>query len=189
MKKTICMLVALAVVSVVWSQKPEKPAKSLKTSSVTVSSSNNLRLSVKESNRVLKVRATYSKRDVVDIVDFLKQKLGAPVSKGNKYVWEKDKNGKKAMEWIVDTGSLRVYLDGELLSKYEYKRYKEISEALSEKLGGSKYNASWDQDQYRFEFEQKQRDLESAKRRLERAQRELERAQRELEEIKRKNKN
>lgn len=186
MKKTICMLVALAVVSVVWSQKPPKSAK---ISSVTVNSSNNLNLSVKENNRVLKVRATYSKRDVADIVDFLKQKLGAPVSKGNKYVWEKDKNEKKAMEWTVDTGSLRVYLDGEVLSKHEYKRYKEISEALSEKLGGSKYTASWDQDQYRFEFEQKQRNLEAAKRRLERAQRELERAQKELEEIKRKNKN
>ena len=158
-------------------------------STVTYSSSDNgenSSISVKESNSVYKLRASYDAKYHDNIFKLLYKELGeANQRNGDRFNWEKSKGNETIYECDLAEGNIRLYLDKDQLSNKEFEKLKDLAEKITDKIGGGSY--SYNSHGVKIEIEKsEEKSLEKAEKELELAKKELERALKEVEKAKRK---
>lgn len=145
----------------------------------------NTSVSIKRTDAILKLNASFNKERTNKVRDFLLNRLQKDYMKvtGSTHLWTKNSNGEEVFECKLTRGSVRLFVDKEAVSNSFYTKIDKLSTDLKDFISGSDSEKEAQKDS-----ERAQKDMERAKEDLKRAQKDLERAKRDLERAKEKTK-
>ncbi len=153
---------------------------------LSFSGNENMYFSTSDSDDTYKVRAKFPDRKTTKIRAYLKEELGQKNRKvsGTKELWKMEYNGDTGYEVKVDDGSLRIFVDKELVSSSLFNKFKTITKNIKRYTSGKSEEKREEEKQKRAE-ERLEREAEQLMREAERKIREAERLQREAERLQR----
>jgi hypothetical protein len=141
----------------------------------------NTSVSIKRTDAILKLNASFNKERTNKVRDFLLNRLQKDNLKvtGSTHSWTKNSNGEEVFECKLTRGSARLYVDKEAVSNSFYVKMDKLSTDLKDFISGSD-----SKKEARKNSEHAQKSVDRAKESLKRAQRDLERAKQDLERAK-----
>lgn len=153
---------------------------------LSFSGNENMYFSTSDSDDTYKVRAKFPERKTAKISAYLLEELGKKnmTSLGSKQQWRVEYNGDKGYEVKIDEGSLRIFIDKELVSSNLLNKFKTITKNIKNYTSG-KSDEKREEEKLKREEERLEREAEQLMREAERKIREAERLQREAERLKR----
>ncbi|MFK7811970.1 MAG: hypothetical protein AB8B59_05715 [Maribacter sp.] len=152
---------------------------------LSFSGDENMYFSTSDSDDTYKVRAEFPERKTAKIKDYLLEELGKKNmrSSGNKQHWKVEYSGDRAYEVKVEEGSLRIFIDKELVSSHLLNKFKTITKNIKKYTSG-KSEEKQAEERMKREEERLEREAEQLLREADRKTREAERLQREAERLK-----
>lgn len=142
--------------------------------------------SISDSDDNYKVRSEFHKDKTAKIRSYLLEELGNEylTTSGNKYNWKRAYAGDMGYEVKLNSGTLKIYLDKELLSNGMIKKFKTITQNIKDYTSG-KSSEERTAEKLKREEEKMGREAERLERQAEQKLREAERLKREAERLKR----
>ncbi len=142
--------------------------------------------SISDSDDSYKVRSEFHKDKTAKIRSYLLEELGNDylATSGNKYNWKRSYSGDTGYEVKLDVGTLKIYLDKELLSNRTTKKFKTITQNIKDYTSGKSSKERTAEKEKRAQ-EKKEREVERLERQAEQKMREAEHLQREAARLKR----
>lgn len=147
---------------------------------ISFSGAENMYFSTSDSDDTYKVRAKFPERKTKKIRAYLKEELGNKnrnVS-GSREQWSVEYNGDTAYEVKVDDGSLRIFIDKELVSSSLLNKFKTINKNIKDYISG-KSDKKREEEKLNREEERLEREAQQLIREADRKIREAERLQKE----------
>lgn len=153
---------------------------------LSFSGNENMYFSTSDSDDTFKVRAKFPDRKTAKIRSYLKEELGNENMKvsGTKQLWKEEYGDDKRYEVKIDDGSMRIFVDKELVSSSLLNKFKTITKNIKNYTSG-KSEEKREEERLKREEERLEREAEQLIREAERKTREAERLQREAERLKR----
>lgn len=153
---------------------------------LSFSGDENMYFSTSDSDDTYKVRAEFANRKTAKIRAYLLEELGKKnlTTSGSKQKWRVEYNGDKGYEVKLEEGSLRIFIDKELVSSQLLNKLKTITKNIKSYTSG-KSEEKREEEKMKREEERLEREAEQLLREADRKTREAERLQREAERLKR----
>ena len=153
---------------------------------LSFSGNENMYFSTSDSDDMYRVRARFPDRKTRKIRSYLKEELGEESMRvsGSRAYWKVEYSGDTGYEVQVDDGSLRIYIDKELISSSMLNKLKTITKNIKNYTSG-KSEEKHKEAKQKQEEERLNREAEKLLREAERKTREAESLQREAERMKR----
>jgi len=153
---------------------------------LSFSGNENMYFSTSDSDDTYKVRAKFPDRKTAKIREYLLEELGKKNMSisGKKQHWKVEYNGDKGYEVKVEEGSLRIFIDKELISSHLLNKFKTITKNIKRYTSG-KSEEKREEERIKREEERLEREAEQLLREADRKTREAKRLQREAERLKR----
>lgn len=145
----------------------------------------NMYFSTSDSDDTYKVKAEFSERKTLKIRAYLNEELGKQNRKvsGSKEQWKVEYSGDTGYEVKVDDGSLRIFVDKELVSSSMFNKLKTITRNIKNYTSG-KSDEKREEEKSKREEERLEREAEQLIREANRKIREAERLQKEANRLK-----
>lgn len=152
---------------------------------LSFSGNDNMYFSTSNSEDTFKVRAKFPERKTLKIRAYLKEELGEKHMKmsGSKQQWKMQYSGDTGYEIKVEDGSLRIFVNKELVSSSLFNKFKTITKNIKAYTSG-KSEEQREQERIKREEERLEREAEQLMREAEQKLREAEDLQREAERLK-----
>ena len=105
---------------------------------LSFSGNENMYFSTSDSDDTYKVRAKFPDRKTAKIREYLKEELGKQNIRvsGSKEQWKREYSGDTGYEVKVDEGSLRIFVDKELVSSSMFNKLKTITKNIKNYTSG-----------------------------------------------------
>lgn len=192
--RTLIYIILSLLVGVFNSQAQEEPSADTTENEVSFSfdgdlsfsGNENMYFSTSNSDDTYKVRAKFPARKTMKIRAYLKEELGEKNMKksGSKQQWKMEYSGDTSYEIKVDEGSLRIFVNKELVSSSLFNKLKTITKNIKTYTSG-KSEEKREQERIKREEERIEREAEQLLREAEQKIREAEQLQLEAERLKR----
>ncbi|NHF60339.1 hypothetical protein FK220_013375 [Flavobacteriaceae bacterium TP-CH-4] len=177
-----------------YTQETETKTKQTTTSSISISvdddtgfvEKSRTYFSISDSDDTYRVRSDFHKSKTTKIRSYLAEELGTEymTASGSRQKWKREYGGDTGYEVRLDEGTLKIYLDKELLSSGMVNKFKTITRNIKNYASGKSEEKRLEEQQKR-EAEQVQREAQQAQREAERLQRKAEQKIREAEHLQR----
>lgn len=153
---------------------------------LSFSGNENTYFSTSDSDDTYKVRAKFHDRKTAKVRAYLLEELGKKnmTTSGSKQQWKVEYNGDTGYEVKLDDGSLRIFIDKELVTSNLLNKFKTITKNIKNYTSG-KSDEKNEEERLKREEERLEREAEQLLREADRKLREAERLQREAERLKR----
>lgn len=153
---------------------------------LSFSGNENTYFSTSDSDDTYKVRAKFHDRKTAKVRAYLLEELGKRnmTTSGSKQQWKVEYNGDTGYEVKLDDGSLRIFIDKELVTSNLLNKFKTITKNIKNYTSG-KSDEKNEEERLKREEERLEREAEQLLREADRKLREAERLQREAERLKR----
>lgn len=147
---------------------------------LSFSGNENMYFSTSDSDDTYKVRARFPDRKTAKIREYLKEELDNKNMRvsGSKQQWSEDYRGDERYEVKIDDGSLRIYVDKELVSSALLDKFKKITKNIKNYTSG-KSEEKREEERLKREEERQEREAEQLIREADRKLREAKRLQKE----------
>jgi len=172
--RTLIYIILSLLVGVFNSQAQEEPSADTTENEVSFSfdgdlsfsGNENMYFSTSNSDDTYKVRAKFPARKTKKIRAYLKEELGEKNMKksGSKQQWKMEYSGDTSYEIKVDEGSLRIFVNKELVSSSLFNKLKTITKREEERIEREAEQLLREAEQKIREAEQLQREAERLKR-------------------------
>lgn len=153
---------------------------------LSFSGNENTYFSTSDSDDTYKVRAKFHDRKTAKVRAYLLEELGKKnmTTSGSRQQWKVEYNGDTGYEVKLDDGSLRIFIDKELVTSNLLNKFKTITKNIKNYTSG-KSDEKNEEERLKREEERLEREAEQLLREADRKLREVERLQREAERLKR----
>lgn len=153
---------------------------------LSFSGDENMYFSTSDSDDTYKVKASFPERKTTKIRAYLNEELGKENKKvsGSKELWKVEYNGDMGYEVKVDDGSLRIFVDKELVSSSMFNKLKILTKNIKSYTSG-KQDKEREEEKSKREEERLDREAEALIREANEKIRDAERLKRKAQRLKR----